>query len=81
MTGLIDELAKAKRTDFTWRACRSGNPNKAWVIDSDGRKLSALMSHKAADDLCVAHNMIVGYLEACNQILQRKVNHYEGKRQ
>ena len=50
-------------TDYTWRAMRCGNPNKAWVRAVDGRKLSALMSAKAAHDLCVAHNMIVGYLD------------------
>lgn len=50
-------------TDYTWKLMRSGNPNKAWIVDMvQQKKISVLMSVAAAERICIAHNMIVGYL-------------------
>ena len=57
--GQRDELGMK---DFTWRVSQSGNPNKAWIVDDTGKKLSALMSLKAARELKAAHNIIVVFL-------------------
>lgn len=55
------------KTDFTWRTNLCGNPNKAWICDIDGLKLTRLMSVKLAQEICYNHNMIVGYLQACQK--------------
>jgi len=50
--------------DYTWKVMRSGNPNKAWIVDMAARKkLSALMSVVAAERIAIAHNMAVNYLQ------------------
>jgi hypothetical protein len=50
--------------DYTWKVMRSGNPNKAWIVDMTARKkLSALMSVVSAERIAIAHNMAVKYLQ------------------
>lgn len=34
--------------EMLWLVVQCGNPNKAWVCDYEGKKLSALMTLKAA---------------------------------
>lgn len=51
-----------KTDDFSWRSWHCGNPNKSWIFTHDGKKISPLMSTKAARDLLLIHNQNVKFL-------------------
>jgi len=47
-----------------WHVQCSHNPNKAWIVDNTGEKLSALMSKRTARNMVHNHNQTIAYLKA-----------------
>lgn len=55
-------MSDAECREMLWRVVQCGNPNKAWVCDYEWKKLSALMTLKAARALVDDHNRTVKFL-------------------
>lgn len=63
-------MSDADCREMLWLVVQCGNPNKAWVCDYEGKKLSALMTLKAARAIVDDHNRTVKFL----------MNHIESKK-
>ncbi|WP_020469667.1 hypothetical protein [Zavarzinella formosa] len=55
-------MTDAECREMLWRVSQSGNPNKAWICDDTGARLSALMTLKAAREIACNHNQTVKFL-------------------
>lgn len=53
---------KEKMMEWTVQACH--NPNKGWIIDGQGNKVTNLISIKMCRMIVDKHNREIGYLKA-----------------
>ena len=50
--------------DFRWRVLQCHNPNKAWITNDAGDKITKLIAYKTACLIVKAHNNVIDYIEA-----------------
>lgn len=49
--------------DYRWHIISSESPNKVWICDATGSKITKLVGVPMASRVVKAHNQIITYLE------------------